>query len=126
MSRIRCLSNPESLYIWDQDPDDICIAIGKDYVLGYPVRTVPQEVFDAAIGMFDATYDQDIEYKGMTVREVYIYSDDLSYAPKKTLGDLNIDDPRDTRFAIEIAYDEWKLFLWRVTFDYLVKYSKLD
>ena len=79
MSYIRCLSNPESLYVWEET-DRIAFTISKEY--GTEFFYIPTNVFHQAALAFNKTWDQPVEFEGCQIDEVFVYPDDWSLAER--------------------------------------------
>lgn len=94
MSYIRCLSNPESLYIWGET-NCVQIACGQKDLLQMPTRT-----FHGLLKKFESFEEQDVKYGDAT----------LFY---KKIG---------KNFKWEMNYKTWKqpIRLWDVTLKYIV------
>jgi len=76
MSYIRCLSNPEGLYIWGEEENKLAISIIKDGDLY--VQYMPENIFESLIKRWIRareewwyTYD-DVKWKGARIQEVKI------------------------------------------------------
>src|SRR3990167_4820317 len=93
MSYIRCLSNPELLYIWQGSDRKVYITHGVKYPLARlgvknyrdnPAQfTVPFHIFRDAIKKWDKYGFGKVTYRGFTIEEIEIYSDTLKEVKKK-------------------------------------------
>ena len=97
MSYIRCLSNPEGLYIWE-DEDEICICQpGIDDLKTVPIRTWNKvfRQFDRS-GFNRSLYLGDVvEYDGFRIQE--ITSEEGEH--------------------VFMSYNKWEIKMWSVTFE---------
>lgn len=128
MSYIRCLSNPEGLYIYS-DGGGICIHgnFGDDE----DFMRVPEKDFHG-IGMkYGREYlmgDRPLKFGGITLREVKVVKGtDRIYTPihHKKMG-IHDDtrrwfDKPQTEHKILFSYGGKSFLMWRVTWDYIVR-----
>ena len=92
MSYIRSISNPEGLYI---------VGTGENveiYVKTDVVKYIPGDIFDGLIKKYIDNFYEDCEYKGASIQYV----------------------KRGKDFKIEFSYSDWKIYMWDVTWNYIV------
>jgi hypothetical protein len=95
MSYIRCLSNPEGLYVWLDVNGMIAISVGTR-----KVRYVPFKSFVKFCKKWVKHWDYELEYKGFRTNE-------------------------SKKFKIEFSYkDEFKFEFWDVTWECLCRRIK--
>ena len=93
MSYIRSTSNPEGLYIFGTEYD-VEICVGSEDALH-----IPLEIFDKLIVAFIDGYCEDCEYCGATIKEDWIAGE----------------------FKCILAYDNWSVEMWYVTWYYIAQ-----
>ena len=111
MSYIRCGSNPENLYVWGDVSGDVFFSMGAE------LKSMPKEVFDGLMhGFIKEDYPEEFEFQGASIRELLGYG---YYFPEKSkenpLGAFHPDFGK-----IQIAYKDWSIRLWPVTFFYII------
>ncbi len=141
MSYIRCLSNPEALYVHSD---------GRRVTIDHNVKpphssgknfTIPSAVFRAGIKKY-MKFEDGFSHRGMKVEEVHVDKrtgmliPDLKPCPKCTDVTKNGFAPcrpclrshwRDAKhgwFAIRLSYGKHFVNLWRVTWAYTAKRGK--
>lgn len=131
MSYIRCLSNPEGLYIWGQSDGAVVIthsvqpplsskwprrriyrAVGKGpknrmvptrkFYDATPAIKVPIRVFHHVCRKWTASFEDRVSYRGLTVEEVHVYLDTGKPVPNQTLLQSVWDMDRGRRDAFLI------------------------
>lgn len=105
MSYIRCLSNPEGLYIYE-DGKFMWVWIGTDHT-----RKMPRGILTGLIHKFRRQYA----------------SGEFSLDPNETLSYKNAsicNVKRGKNFKVRLAYEEggtkWECFMWEVTWMFIV------
>ena len=124
MSYIRCLSNPEGLYIYGTHKDLICIHHNVPAPLssglndGQGFFTIPELHFTKAIKY----WKQGRKYckGGFLVEEEHIYLDTGMMVPERTIENM-IAEKRPTSYRIRLQYRSDFVYLWRVTWEYVVR-----
>ncbi len=128
MSYIRCLSNPEGLYIWD-DGDVVTFSHGVKPPLSSGIKevgdvarfTIPSEIFIKVHARCkQGFWDEPVEVDGMSVRQEYIYLDTASKIPSQTITEM-CEDKKARGYRIRVQYKEHFVYLWPVTWAYVVK-----
>ena len=104
MSYIRSISNPEGLYIVGTG-ENVEIHLGRKSAEPYKTLYIPTKVFKGLIKKF-AREDPDdyCKYEGALIEFVKIGND----------------------FKWRLVYDDWEVYMWEVTWEYIVtKKTKL-
>lgn len=125
MSYIRAGSNPEGLYAFSTDNDKgkavVELIPGWRYKLANcnneTPMLVPQAVFDKAVKLWDNRGEDRVNYKGFSIREVYVFADDGSPVPKDFCP---FESKREAGFLIRLSYKGKWMLLWKVTWAYVV------
>ncbi len=114
MSYIRCLSNPEGLYIWGTDKQ-LCIAEGQ-----LKIKTIPIEIFNCLLKKYHKNFGENTKYKGASIKEVYI-TDKKKKNPKmlwKYFGKYG------GHHKMRLSYKKWHIDMWLVTWEYIARRGK--
>lgn len=131
MSYIRCLSNPEGLYIWsDGKMICICHSLQDSIFSNFPAQkmspffAISHDLFHEAVRKWWDAFGDDIVYKDVIIKEEHIHLDDGSIVPlikstKAALEQLNLPH-RQTRFVIRLEYKGQFIRMWFVTWQYIV------
>ena len=70
MSYIRCLSNPEKLYIWGEKSGKVVIVVGKE-----KTKYMPCHVFEYLLhGYVSRPWNESVKYKGAKLEELFVKS----------------------------------------------------
>jgi hypothetical protein len=101
MSYIRSTSNPEGLYIWS-DGNTVEIANPKMN----ETYQIPKDIFNGLILKYRKKQDE-CKFKGATIRDVWELEN-------------NVNLPK-----IELAYNDWKITMWEVTWYYIIYSNKI-
>ncbi len=114
MSYIRCLSNPEGLYIWGDGKN---INIAKD---GDDLKYIPQRTFDGLLKKYHregswCVEDYPIRYRGAIIEEVFIESGKKQTKIEKQLK------IKDGIFQYRLSYKNWYIDMWQVTWEHITK-----
>jgi len=116
MSYIRCLSNPEELYIWgDGKYANFSSSIRKKFP--DTLYKMPQKTFDNLLKKYK--FKGDTRYKGARIREVFVKNGKLN--PKcvwKLVGKY------DGNFKMRLSYKKWHIDMWLVTWEYIVRHRE--
>jgi hypothetical protein len=65
MSYIRCLSNPEGLYIWGDVDGNTYVSKGAD-----PLLSIPNGLWKKFLKKWHRHYENDVELEGLKIREI--------------------------------------------------------
>lgn len=145
MSYIRCLSNPEGLYIIGtycnfgkgRSRPGIQAWIGHDFKLTNLNETecgsmiVPMAAFLGVVKRCDGGYT-DVTHRGFSAKEVHVFEDDGSDLPadwdclKDVRENLEGRPTRKTRYGIRLSYGDKWMVLWRTTWAYVVHNAESD
>lgn len=120
MSYIRCISNPEGLYIWSDRDGKTYLAKGSD-----PVKTIPSKIFKALFKKYkkEKAWKEDFKIGAYRLREVYI-------SPSKRTFSIDGLDKLTTKTVHKYAFNKgiyqwrisgpnWKIDMWEVTLEYI-------
>lgn len=118
MSYIRCLSNPEGLYIWN-DGKNVSITHSVKYPQSSRVSfpPVPQKYFDAALAKWHKNPFGPINYRGIEIKEEHVYS--KSFRPVRGEPKWWLRKTAPTQFMIRLSYKNAYIYMWRVTMEYI-------
>ena len=147
MSYIRCLSNPEGLYIWADVDGTVKVTIAGEN--SKDEKCLPIAVFDGLIKKYNKNYGETpCEYKGAKVDEVWIptqskfsafvhavFSIILSpYYCRKFGFDFHLPKTkkdlenwkfayyhRNGKYQYRLSYGNWHVDMWQVTWEHIVK-----
>lgn len=131
MSYIRCLSNPEGLYIYSTMENQVCIhhclrpPLSSTDTKGNLERTivVPEKVFMEACHRWDHGPNQwqgPIKVGDLLVEERYVYEKTGKAVPERhTIKDY-LKDRKPKRYVILFQYKAQYIMLWRVTWQYVI------
>ena len=129
MSYIRCLSNPESLYIWGDTADNsgfanICHRVKPPLSSKWPKNgnspliMVPLKAFEEATRKWRGSYDGSaVEVDGFKVETVNVFTATGKRVPKK--NDF-LKDRRRREWLVRLSYKGQFVHLWDVTWSYVV------
>jgi hypothetical protein len=115
MSYIRSSSNPEQLYIWG-DGKIVTFIKGP-----YTVGTMPSEILNELLYRYSKHENEDevLEFEGATIQQVLVDAKDRQ---------VDQIDPKEkilpTDWKIQLSYDGWVLYMWYVTWYYIVETNK--
>jgi hypothetical protein len=128
MSYIRCISNPEGLYIWHDFDGDVKITWSnvkpplsynvKDKKWPIPMMSVPVRVFQSACKKWDEHPYNAVNVKGFTVEEIHVNVKTGKRIKEKEF--IKIINKVKSEFLVRIAYKKKFVYLWPVTWDYVV------
>lgn len=150
MSYIRCLSNPEGLYIWGQSDGRVGISHKVEPPLSSkwplesgwqvvrnkmvktgrmhpspPLLTVPMHLFHATCKQWAKYYgsptDDRTSRGGLVVKEVHVFTDTGRLVPKRRGVAETMKDKRKTEFLIRFSYRGKFFHMWRVTWMYIIQ-----
>ena len=114
MSYIRGNSNPEGLYVFD-DGEKIRIKGGLPCSVD-PDMAIDPEIFrKVAVRWEHEGQDEPVSEKGFRVEEIYTYLEDGS-----PVGEKVVHEERKRAFLVKLTHGKKKIFLWRVTWEYVV------
>ena len=130
MSWIRPTSNPEGLYAFSPDCATLDIYIDNEYMtgedcdgsmLGVPI----DDLLEAADRLF---VEQDVTVNDLKVqKDVCVYEDtweEASLSVDQILTDMKSrlegTPYRKTRYAIKVTYKNKSIYLWKVTWNYMI------
>ena len=124
MSYIRCLSNPEGIYIWG-DGQYVNISVGKE-----ELKYIPQKRFDGLLRKCNKYPNSDkIKYCGVQIEETFVKT------PKKFWTKTDKEIMKDKRlrkvlgepgnFKMRLSYQDWYIDMWRVTWEYIVRHNSM-
>ena len=120
MSYIRSGSNPENLYIWG-DKEDVYISIGGETEL----KKVPIKTFNGLLKKYHKNFHEvPCVFKSLKIEEVWVKVDDKQNILGEIDDDEKIVDFLKTEIRMKLSYDNWFIYMWFVTWEYIV-YSKL-
>ena len=131
MSYIRCLSNPEGLYVYASDNGvniHHCLRppfSSKD-TKGKLERTivVPEKLFFDACHRWDhgpTQWTGPVSLKDLIIKEEHVFEDDGTVVPSEWNPFSKSQKHRKTCYRIIFKYKSQYIMLWRVTWDYVVK-----
>ena len=117
MSYIRSTSNPEGLYIWHDVSEDIMIHWNQMPPLcsKQTGMAIPAKVFYKAVEK--AKWGEKTTVDGFTIEEQYIFMDTGKKVP--TNHDI-FREQRKLAYQIKLSYKNRFVFLWKVTWRYVV------
>ncbi len=125
MSYIRCLSNPEGLYVWGQETT-VEIAPGHHWkhtnIPKGHTLSVPTSVFHGFAERHQ--HDDEGKFRGFEAKEVVVYESDGKPVPKQSIKEQIFDKKRHW-FAIRVSYRGKWVLLWRVTWEYLLNDARI-
>lgn len=141
MSYIRCLSNPEALYIWsDGKTVSIWHAVKKPHSSGANFG-VPDPIFTRCLKLW-REFHEPATYKGMKVEELSVDVRNAEiipnqkpcrrgckrvgrngYIPCKRCHARMFRNVRKSRYVIRLSYGKHFVDMWRVTWDYIAKHK---
>ncbi len=115
MSYIRCLCNPEGLYIWGDGKYVNITLAGRECH-----ECIPEKIFDGLIKKFHkegswCVQGSPIKYKGATIEEVLIESNKKITKLEKELKF------RHGNFKYRLSYKDWYIDMWQVTWEHVAK-----
>lgn len=121
MSFIRCTSNPERLYVWSGDEGVTINWAGRGapkppFAKGEEI-VVPWKTFYKAAVQWDDF--QESNYRGFRVKEMHLFWDTGKLVPG-SYDILTAKPRRETDFLYRISYKDKFVFVWKVTWAYVV------
>lgn len=124
MSYIRCWSNPDGLYIYESSNGievhhTVKPPLASKYDPNYrSVMTIPTKAFKKACYMWTDWHTK-VKIGDLTIEETHIYTKTgkLVHPDGKS-----INDSRPTDFKIKLQYKNRFVYLWIVTWEYVVKH----
>ena len=129
MSYIRCLSNPERLYIFGDglglDRITVIHSVKPPMATAYPDKAnsamfhIPWKAFHAVCRRWQESGDGGVRLGGIRVREVFVYLD----TGKKVWRRVGLREDgrsRPVEYMIRFEYKEHFFHMWRVTWEYVV------
>jgi len=129
MSYIRCLSNPEGLYIYGNTKGQITISHNipsprakPGYVKGEfpPEIVLPQHIFHYVCQRWN-NGNESIKYRGCKVKEEYIeWKNGKKISNNITAEELLTRNVR-REYLIKFEYKGKWFYMWRVTWKYIVR-----
>lgn len=129
MSYIRCSSNPERLYIWGPNKNgmiEVCHRVQPPLAskvrkgeFPVPRMQIPVRIFYSACVRWDDG-DEEISVRGFRVRYLYVY-EDTGRVARPSARDMLRPDARPRRFVVRLDYKGAFVYLWRVTWEYVVR-----
>lgn len=106
MSYIRCLSNPEGLYIWGDGSGNLTIAhtgTARQRARGdQPIKYIPAKIFHGLFKHWLATCEENVSYRGASLKYLR----------------------RGAHFKWKLSYGDWSLYMWDVTLNYLAEKNR--
>lgn len=123
MSFIRCLSNPERLYVWHDVDGTVHIHYGGKGAPKPPfskgeLMCVPWKTFLKAAEQWD--WNEECRYRGFVVEEVYVFMDTGKKVPS-SYDVITAKPRRKTEYLIRVSYKGNFVFLWKVTWAYVME-----
>jgi hypothetical protein len=113
MSYIRCLYNPEGLYIWaDEKYTNITIS-GKT-----GISQIPVDIFEGLIKKYHKNFGEDTKYKGASIEQVFVKS---GKKPNRIQKMMNVEDGR---YQMRLSYNHWCIDMWLVTWEYIAQHGR--
>lgn len=133
MSFIRCWTNPEGLYVWDDINGYVAIAhtLNKPFCSFNDTKfvedqiQVPRREFYGVCKQWDNSSYKTAKYKDFSAEEVEIFDDNGEIVPED-YDYLNPTHGRKTSYRIKVQYKKEFVYLWRVTWEYVVKNAVKD
>lgn len=141
MSYIRCLSNPEGLYVWsDSQKTTIAHTVKPPHSSGR-YFTVPHKAFDRVLKLW-AQYHEPARCGGVTAEELHIDRKTGAvippskpcnrgcqrikngWIPCRPCWKKQTRDARHAEFFIRLSYKDDFVNMWRVTWDYMTNRFK--
>jgi len=111
MSYIRCSSNPEALYIWDDGKNANIVCDMNNQT----IQIIPSKIFSGLIKKYKKNYGEDTTYKGASIKEVFVKS---GKKPNKFQKLLRIEDGN---FQYRLSYKNWYIDMWQVTWEHIAQ-----
>lgn len=130
MSYIRCLSNPEGLYVWADTRGTVTLNYNVGKGLASPAAkprdpaqfSLPRHVFEHVARRWEANgREGPVEFRGCRVEEVYVFRKTGKVVPdeERTI-ERTIMDSRRRETLVRFSYGESFVHMWRVTWAYIV------
>jgi hypothetical protein len=122
MSFIRSTSNPERLYVWGDAAERVTVNWAGPQAPKPPLAkgeqmVVPWKTFYRAAWQWDRY--QEANYRGFRVMEMHIFMDTGKRVPD-SYDVLTARPRRETGFLYRISYKDKFVFVWKVTWAYVV------
>lgn len=105
MSYIRCLSNPEGLYVWGDCDGRAYFAMGAD-----DLRSCPIEDFHAVMDEYLENYESNLPFTSGIL----------------TLSEIEEDGPNFSKIKLTFSDGQKEIIMWDVTWTYMVNHRKWD
>lgn len=113
MSYIRCLSNPEGIYIWG-DGKQTNITIADTGIHKY----IPQKIFDGLLKKYNKQFGSTpIKYRGAKIDEIFVESGKKQTKIEKQLG------IKDGKYQYRLSYKNWYIDMWQVTWEHIANHN---
>jgi hypothetical protein len=146
MSYIRCLSNPEGLYIWPDIDGTVKVTMaGKNFI---NEKNIPIPVFNGLIKKWNKNYQEfPCSYKDAKVEEIWFNTQNkisvflrgiwsITYflykhgfkiqsipKTKKELKDWKrAFFYRHGKYQIRLSYNDWHIDMWQVTWEHIARH----
>lgn len=128
MSLIRCLSNPESLYVYGTGNGRLSMHVGSE-----DVRTIPWHVFSGVLRRWIETGQEEVKYRGAKIVEGFNKPAKETFNLKKfsKLAKTNKRkasaywrDSKPAEYRVTLHYDGWKITAYEVTWIYMASQFK--
>lgn len=126
MSYIRCLSNPESLYVFDTQTRSGKSATEILHCIDPPLASagrqpilVPTRAFREVCRAW-ANGARDVTRRGLRVREVHVFADTGRRVPQRRSVRQMFDDAARSRYVVRLTYGRHWFCMWPVTWAYIV------
>lgn len=115
MSYIRSTSNPEGLYIWGNGKDVIIVTTNFH-------EHIPQKIFDGLLEKCRKEFDNNINYKKASIKEVWVIKkhkcNKWCKMKNKKTGKLIYGCPANLK--IRLSYKNWHIDMWQVTWEHIL------
>ena len=120
MSYIRCLSNPEGLYIWSEGRYAF-IAEGTK-----PLRKILTSQLNSLLTQFNKGFKDDYRAGKYRLREIYIIPKQNRMLSLDSLGKRKYtttmkDIKNGGRYQWRLSGPNWKVDMWEVTLEYIAR-----
>lgn len=123
MSYIRCLSNPEALYIWGdcQGYVNISHCVKPPLSSGRQFR-IPTKDFHRVGKKWSEWCDEEkgIRLGHLRIQEIHVYRDTGKPVGPEWMKNFLKKKKREADFLVKVSYKRDFVFLWKVTWKYVV------
>lgn len=128
MSFIRCLSNPEGLYVWSDVDGTVHIHYGGRKKPKPPLSKgddmrVPYRTFMRVCKKWDG-WEDDVRVNGFRVKEEHVFLKTGKPVPSDLYANVTAYakhmDKHPAEYLIRVSYKGNFVYLWRVTWQYVV------